>query len=198
MSFKSIFSRQPTGDSHRFSRWLTVLLILAAVGGIDQMTKRLALRFLAADTVPRPLLGSYVTLHLTHNPGAALSIGQGQTLVVTIFSLILVFILTVLSFLTRSRTWAYVLAVVAGGGLANLVDRFQGPTWGTGEVVDFIDYFGWFVGNVADIFVVVGVAVIFVLLLRGVPLFVPPQPESASRCAEADADPDCSVKDNDS
>lgn len=175
-----------------------MLLILVAVGGIDQMTKGLALRFLATDTAPRPLLGSYVTLHLTHNPGAALSIGQGQTLVVTIFSLILVFVLTVLSFLTRSRTWAYVLAVVSGGGLANLVDRFQGPTWGTGEVVDFIDYFGWFVGNVADIFVVVGVAVIFVLLLRGVPLFAHPQPESASRRAEAGADPDCSVKDKDS
>ncbi|WP_296182273.1 signal peptidase II [uncultured Mobiluncus sp.] len=171
---------------------------MVAVGGIDQITKRLALRFLAADTAPQPLLGSYVTLHLTHNPGAALSIGQGQTLVVTVFSLVLVFILTVLSFLTHSRTWAYVLAVVAGGGMANLVDRFQGPTWGTGKVVDFIDYFGWFVGNVADIFVVVGVAVIFVLLLRGVPLFTPPQPAATSECAEAGADPDCSVKGKDS
>lgn len=171
---------------------------MAAVGGIDQITKRLALRFLAADTAPQPLLGSWVTLHLTHNPGAALSIGQGQTLVVTVFSLVLVFVLTVLSFLTRSRTWAYILAVVSGGGMANLVDRFQGPTWGTGKVVDFIDYFGWFVGNVADIFVVVGVAVIFVLLLRGVPLFATSQPDPVSRCAEAGGGQDCSVKDNDS
>lgn len=171
---------------------------MVAVGSLDQITKRLALRFLAADTTPQPLLGSYVTLHLTHNPGAALSIGQSQTLVVTIFSLMLVFILTVLSFLTRSRTWAYVLAVVSGGGLANLVDRFQGPTWGTGEVVDFIDYFGWFVGNVADIFVVVGVAVIFVLLLRGVPLLAPLQPTSTTECAETGAGSDCSVKDKDS
>lgn len=175
-----------------------VLLIMVVVGGIDQMTKRLAQRFLVAGTEPQPLLGSYVTLHLTHNPGAALSIGQGQTLVVTIFSLILVFILTVLSFSTHTRMWAYTLAVVSGGGLANLVDRFQGPTWGTGEVVDFIDYFGWFVGNVADIFVVVGVAVIFVLLLRGVPLFVPPQLAATSRCDEASGGQDCSVKDNDS
>jgi len=138
-----------------------------------------------------------VTLHLTHNPGAALSIGQGQTLVVTIFSLILVFILTVLSFSAHSRMWAYTLAVVSGGGLANLVDRFQGPTWGTGEVVDFIDYFGWFVGNVADIFVVVGVAVVFVLLVRGVPLFATPQSEPKPRCAEEGTDQDGLEKDKD-
>lgn len=174
-----------------------VLLIMVAVGGIDQMTKRLAQHFLVAGTEPQPLLGSYVTLHLTHNPGAALSIGQGQTLVVTIFSLILVFILTVLSFSTRRRMWAYTLAVVSGGGLANLVDRFQGPTWGTGEVVDFIDYFGWFVGNVADIFVVVGVAVVFVLLVRGVPLFATPQSEPKPRCAEAGTGQDGLEKDKD-
>ena len=51
-------------------------------------------------------------------------------------------------------------------------DRGRGNPWGTGAVIDFIDYFGWFVGNVADIFVVVGVAVVFVLMLRGMPLGV--------------------------
>ena len=171
---------------------------MAVVGGIDQVTKRLALRFLDVDSTAQPLLGAYVTLRLTHNPGAALSIGQGQTLAVTIFSLILVFILTALAFLVRSRTWAYVLAVVAGGGLANLVDRFQGSTWGTGEVVDFIDYFGWFVGNVADIFVVLGVALIFVLLVRGVPLFSQSQDKSVPVRAEPDTQMDTRMKDNNS
>ena len=42
-----------------------------------------------------------------------------------------------------------------------------------GHVVDFIDYFGLFIGNVADIAIVVGAGIIMVLSFRGTSLAGP-------------------------
>ena len=61
-------------------------------------------------------------------------------------------------------------SLAAGGALGNLSDRFfRAPGPGRGQVVDFIVYFGWFIGNVADIAIVGAAAFIAVLSLRGVP-----------------------------
>jgi signal peptidase II len=61
------------------------------------------------------------------------------------------------------------LGLILGGALGNLVDRFfRAPGPGRGQVVDFIDYFGLFIGNVADIAIVGAAAFIAVLSLRGV------------------------------
>lgn len=144
---------------------------MVLVGGLDRVSKGFALRFLPPDGAPRPLLGKAITLHLTHNSGAALSLGNDMTLIITLGSLVLLILLTVAALLTPRRSWAWTLALIIGGGMGNLVDRFQGHPWGTGSVIDFIDYFGFFVGNVADIFVVFGVVGVFVLMLRNVTLF---------------------------
>ena len=44
-----------------------------------------------------------------------------------------------------------------GGAISHLGDRlFREPGFAVGHIVDFIDYSGIFVGNVADIFLVLG------------------------------------------
>jgi signal peptidase II len=43
------------------------------------------------------------------------------------------------------------------------------PAFFRGHVVDFIDYFGWFIGNVADIAIVVAAGLVLLLTLRGIP-----------------------------
>ncbi len=64
--------------------------------------------------------------------------------------------------------------LLLGGALGNLVDRFlRAPGPGRGHVVDFIDYFGLFVGNVADIAIVVAAGLIMVLTFRGTSLAGP-------------------------
>lgn len=158
-------------DPERPHRWLVAFLIALLVGLADQGAKWLAVRFLAERSEPFPLVGSWITLRLTHNTGAALSLGDNRTLLVTILSQVVIFVLTLVMFLTSSRAWAYTLAVVIGGGSGNIVDRHMGDSWGTGAVTDFIDYFGLFVGNVADIFVVIGMILVFRLLLKNVPIF---------------------------
>ena len=56
-----------------------------------------------------------------------------------------------------SRAWAVALGLLLGGAIGNLTDRFvRAPGRGQGHVVDFIDYNRWFIGNVADIAIVVG------------------------------------------
>ena len=47
------------------------------------------------------------------------------------------------------------------------------PGPGRGHVVDFIDYFGLFIGNVADIAIVVAAGIIVVLSFRGTALSGP-------------------------
>lgn len=61
-------------------------------------------------------------------------------------------------------------AMIAGGGIGNMIDRlFYGEGFGNGTVVDFLDFCAfpdlWYwIFNVADAFVCVGAAILFVYL----------------------------------
>ena len=67
-----------------------------------------------------------------------------------------------------TKAWA-VSALSGREPVGNLLDRlFRDPGFPEGAVVDFIDYGGWFVGNVADIAIVLAVGLIALLTLRGV------------------------------
>ena len=58
---------------------------------------------------------------------------------------------------------AVLLGLLAGGAAGNLWDRLtRPPAIGQGHVVDFINYNGWFIGNVADIWIV-GAALVLIV-----------------------------------
>lgn len=148
-------------------RYLRLLWVLAAaVLLLDQLTKVWALEALA-DGTRRALLGSVLGLRLVFNPGAAFSFANSQTWLLTVVALaVVVFVLRV-SRRLGSRAWTVALALVLGGASGNLVDRLlRAPGVGRGHVVDFIDY-GVFVGNVADIAIVVAAALIMWLSVTG-------------------------------
>jgi signal peptidase II len=70
-----------------------------------------------------------------------------------------------------SRGWALALGLLLGGALGNLTDRLvRAPGVGRGHVVDFLDYGGLFVGNVADIAIVAAAIVVAALGVRGIGL----------------------------
>jgi signal peptidase II len=139
-----------------------VVGLAVAVVAADQGTKQWALSRLAG----RPAIalpGGWVDLRLIANPGAAFSVGTGQTLIFTVFAAAAVLIVPWFAVRARSRTQAIALAVLLGGAAGNLLDRlFRAPGPGTGRVVDFIDYHGWFIGNVADIAIVASAAILVV------------------------------------
>ncbi len=143
-------------------------LVAAATLVVDQASKWWALRELQPGE-RRPLIGDLISLRLIRNPGAAFSALDTMTYVVTLIAVAIVAYIAVYAHRRRlPRAAALGLGLVAGGALGNLVDRFaREPGFLRGHVVDFIDYFGWFVGNVADIAIVLAVVAFLVVSLRG-------------------------------
>lgn len=145
---------------------------------LDQATKFWAETTLAGQ--PRiPLLGDWFGLVLVYNPGAAFGIGTGFIWILTAIAGIVAIGLTVLAFRVDTRLWAIVVGSMLGGAVSHFFDRLlRGEELGSGEIIDFLDYGGFFVGNVADI-ALVGAAIGGVLLsMAGKPFSepVPPAP----------------------
>lgn len=142
------------------------LLTLAA----DQWSKVWALGSLDDGHVVS-VVGDLLRLRLLRNPGAAFSIGDSFTLVMTLLAVVITAAVVVAAWRTSSRRWAWALGALLGGSLGNLYDRFfREPGPGRGHVVDFIDYGGLFVGNVADVAIVGGALTLVWLSFRGVGL----------------------------
>jgi signal peptidase II len=144
--------------------------VAAVVYGVDQLTKVLAVARLQPGD-PRPLLGEVLQLHLIRNAGAAFSMATGVTWVLTIVALVVVVVVVRSARRLGSVGWAVTLGLLLGGALGNLTDRLlRSPGFGRGHVVDFIDYAGLFIGNVADIAIVVAALAVAVQAVRGIGL----------------------------
>ena len=127
-------------------------------------------------------MGSLIKLNLIRNPGAAFSIGNGSTWLLTAVSLGILVWVVIGARKVGNMPWAVALGLLLGGAVGNLIDRvFRAPGPGRGHVVDFIDYFGLFIGNVADIAIVVGAGIIMVLSFRGTSLVGTGAPPRARR-----------------
>lgn len=134
---------------------------------LDQVTKVWALAALTPGE-PVDVVGSSIRLNLIRNPGAAFSLGDGSTWLLTAVSVAILIWVVMGARKVGNLPWAIALGLLLGGAVGNLVDRFlREPGPGRGHVVDFIDYFGWFIGNVADIAIVVAAGLIAVLAFRG-------------------------------
>ena len=71
----------------------------------------------------------------------------------------------------RHVGWAVTIGCLLAGIAGNLTDRlFREPGPFHGHVVDFIDYFGLFIGNVADIAIVGAAGLVLLLGVRGTTL----------------------------
>ncbi len=159
----------PVVEPARRVRLLRLLVLLAAgTLVVDQLTKAWAIAALS-DGVARPLLGALFGLRLVFNSGAALSLGTGMTGLLTLVACAVVVVVVRTARRLGSTGWAVALGLLLGGALGNLVDRFlRAPGPGRGHVVDFLAYADWFVGNVADIAIVLAAVLLTVLAGRGV------------------------------
>lgn len=143
-------------------RLLTALAVAVGVVAADQGSKLWALSRLAGNRVIA-LPGGWVDLRLISNPGAAFSVGGGATWLFTLLAAMAVVVVPWFAARARSRVQVLALGLLLGGAAGNLCDRlFRAPAPGLGRVVDFIDYHGWFIGNVADIAIVAGAGILIV------------------------------------
>ncbi|MDF5757779.1 signal peptidase II [Spongiactinospora sp. TRM90649] len=164
----------------RLYGWMLVLA--AGVLLVDQASKYWALSALSnGETIA--VIPELIKFRLLLNPGAAFSIGEGMTWVFALAAGAAVVGVLYFGRRVRSGAWAVVLGPLLGGATSHLLDRlFRPPSFGQGHVVDFIDYGGLFVGNVADIALVGSCAVLMLLSLRGVPFDgVAEKPEEAEK-----------------
>lgn len=145
------------------SRGVNLLVWAIALVGyaVDQAAKALALAFLDPDNPP-VLLGGLLTLQLVRNPGAAFSMGENFTVVLTFVAMLAFGVVAFwLVPRIRHRGWAIGAGLLLAGILGNLTDRLvrePGPLHG--HVIDFLQlpYFAIF--NVADMCITFAAATI--------------------------------------
>ena len=151
-----------------------VLLFAALALAIDVTSKAIVVAQLQ-DHPPIHVTGGFLILTLIRNPGAAFSIGEGQTWVFTLIAAAVVFVILRVSRNLRSRPWAIALGLLLGGALGNLSDRlFRAPGVGRGYVVDFLQFptfpvvhYDFPVFNLADTSIVVGGCLMVLLSFLG-------------------------------
>ncbi len=138
------------------SQWLGLGSITVAAVGADQLTKQVVARTLALGEEVQ-IAGPF-SIHHVQNSGIAFGLFSSATSVVIALTALAVVWMVV--FFARSGARHPVLPValgfVLGGSISNLVDRVR-----LGHVTDFLDLRFWPAFNLADVFIVVGVATLF-------------------------------------
>lgn len=151
------------------------LVIVGAVASVvyasDLLTKIWAVERLSDPDESIEIVGDLFQLELTRNPGAAFGIGVGMTIVFTLLSLVVIGVVLRVSNRLGSTWWAVVFGLVLGGALGNLTDRlFRSPGFMRGHVIDFLHLKNWPVFNLADTAFCIAGAIVFLLVLRNIPL----------------------------
>lgn len=147
---------------------LRLLAVGIAVAGItlDQVTKAIAIEYLDPEQ-PIPLMGGVLTLQLIRNPGAAFSMGEEFTVVLTCIAIAaMVAVSGWLLPRVRHLGWAIAAGCLLAGIVGNLLDRlFREPGPFRGHVIDFLQlpYFAIF--NVADMFITTAAVLVIWLSL---------------------------------
>jgi signal peptidase II len=152
---------QPVSSAERSlgagrTQWLVLAIVAGAAVVADQLTKQIVGRTLAlGDSVD--LVGPF-SIHHVQNSGIAFGLFGSRTAIVIAVTAVAVGAMLV--FFARSGRRHPVLPValglVLGGSVANLIDRVR-----LGHVTDFLDLVAWPAFNLADTFIVVGVAILF-------------------------------------
>ena len=134
-------------------------IILTTIFLIDRISKFYILRLAELESSVDIYVTPYLNLFLIWNKGIAFGLlSMNEAMIYNMVTLVIGLIIAVILFMMWkiSHIQKYFLAMVAGGALGNLYDRIIFMA-----VPDFIDFhfhgFHWFVFNVADIFITVGV-----------------------------------------
>lgn len=145
---------------------VTAVLVYSA----DLTTKILAVAKLE-NSDSKKIVGDFFQLDFTRNGGAAFGIGVSMTFVFTLLSIVVIGVVLRTANRLGSAWWALVFGLVLGGALGNLTDRlFRSPGFMRGHVVDFLHLKNWPVFNLADTAFCIAGGIVFLLVLRNIPL----------------------------
>lgn len=175
----TINSENPEADSagadSKTSKTIRLLIIAGTVALLDQVTKALVLHYLPLYS-STPIIPGFFDLTHIQNPGGAFGLfsSQSSTVQTAVFLFASALAAGVILYLYATtpgthRFLAFGFALIFGGAIGNMVDRFR-----FGRVVDFLDvYLGnlhWPAFNIADSAVTIGIGIfIYHLVLNRMP-----------------------------
>ena len=134
-------------------------IILITIFLIDRISKFYVLKLAEVEGSVDIYITPYLNLFLIWNKGVAFGLfAANGSMIYNAITVMIAFIIIIILFMMwkNDNIQRYFLALVAGGALGNFYDRVVYTA-----VPDFIDLhfhgFHWFVFNVADIFISIGV-----------------------------------------
>ena len=144
---------------HIKKKYVTIIVISLAVFLLDRLTKYLVLDLFENITVTEIYINHFINLLLIWNDGIAFGLlNFSDQKIYNIITIIIFFVsIVVLIIALKSKNYdAYFFSMIFGGAIGNLFDRVK-----YNAVPDFIDLhinnYHWFIFNVADIFISLGV-----------------------------------------
>jgi signal peptidase II len=153
----SVAERPLAAGAHE---WIGLLAVAGAAILADQVTKRIVSGTL--DLGESKHVVGPLDLHHVQNSGIAFGLfPNATTVVIVVTAMVIAWLLVVFARSgARHPIMPVGLGLVVGGSLSNLADRIR-----LGHVTDFLDLGFWPAFNLADTFIVVGVAVLLLALV---------------------------------
>ena len=145
--------------SHIKKKYVIIIVISLAVFLVDRLTKSLVLDFFENITTKQIYINHFINLLLIWNDGIAFGLlNFSDQKIYNLITIMIFFVSTVVLIIAlKSKNYdAYFFSMIFGGAIGNLFDRVK-----YNAVPDFIDLhinnYHWFIFNVADIFISLGV-----------------------------------------
>ncbi len=142
-----------------FIKILFNFFIVIVIFGLDRITKLYVLNLADTDQFVNIYINQFLNFHLIWNTGVGFGLFSSDTNFYynLITSLIILINVIILIMIFKSANYKFfLLLIILGGSLGNLFDRIYYKA-----VPDFVDLhyndFHWYIFNVADIFITVGV-----------------------------------------
>ena len=148
-----------------FKKILFNFTIITLIFFIDRISKNYILKIAEQESLVDIYINSYLNFYLIWNKGIAFGLFSfDQNLIynlITLIILVISFVIIILIIKTNGIE-RYLFTLVFGGAISNLYDRIYYKA-----VPDFIDFhiaeYHWFVFNVADIFITLGIVSIILI-----------------------------------
>ena len=159
MDVSDILSRYNKMPKVNFKKFLIDFIIILLIFLADRVSKIYILKIAELENRVDIYLNTYLNLYLIWNKGIAFGLlSFNEIHIYNIITVIIIIISITIMWMavTSVSLKKYSLLVVFGGSLGNLFDRVY-----YSAVPDFIDFhingFHWFIFNVADIFITIGI-----------------------------------------
>jgi signal peptidase II len=153
-------ANKPKRRRHLLIKWSLVVVIAGICVGLALWTTYLVEHRLVIGEVHKVFPG--LTLQRTTNTGVAFGLLGGNKPVILIANGIAILVVLAYVFMDRRAVVAGIGGgLVIGGSLGNIVQRLTGD----GHVTDFLKFPYWPNFNMPDVFIVLGIVVVFLALI---------------------------------